>query len=229
VQEYSEDEDDDALGYLDMGTSTGAWPFYLRLMFISGYRYVQSLDADTLPCDKQEVLDAILKCCPAHRHQVKNTFEGSCNNAYHSIYMSMYKRPSLGPIRGLLEESLGRDRLAAMDPFAGMFEAHDYFNESEVMSAKGRMYLGIVGLDPIAELAFARLVDFPPPVVRRVGEMFKTLKPFVPQTVEDLAGTPYDTTDECSLDNNGCVQLVKEMIPLFVKAAEFGDCVTEQY
>jgi hypothetical protein len=40
-------------------------------------------------------------------------------------------------------------------------------------------------------------------------------------------GTRYNRHE--SLDNNGCVELVKEMIPLFVKAAEFGDCVTEQY
>lgn len=230
LQEYYE-EDEEHLGFLSLGTSSGVWPHYLRLMFISGYRYVQSLNPASLPCAKQTILDVILECCPSHRHKVKNKFEGSCNNAYHSLFMSIF-----GGASGLMQRlsfggGFGRGTLlGALDPeyARGMFEAHKYYSEASVLTGTNRMYLGAVGLDPIVELALVRQADIPSVMVRRAAAMLQTLKPFVPQTVADLAETPYDAADEDSLDNNECVQLVNEFIPLFEKAAGFGDCIAEQ-
>lgn len=218
MQEF-EEENEESLGSLDMGRMGGIWPHYIRLMFISGYRYVQSLDAATLPCDKQKILDTILKCCPSHKHKVKNTFERSCNNAFHAVYMDMNK----GGASNLFGGGFGRGGFG----LEGMFETHSLFDEASTMVGRNRMYLGAVGLDPIFELALVRQHDLPPLVVRRAAAMLRTLKPFVPQTAADLAGTPYDASDEDSLDNNGCIELVKEFIPLFEKAADFGDCIAE--
>lgn len=202
-----------------MGRSGGIWPHYIRLMFISGYRYVQSLDAAALPCDKQIILDTILKCCPSHKHKVKNSFERSCNNGLHAVYMNMNKSSASNLFGG----GFGRGGFGLED----MFETHDLFNEAGIMVGLYRMYLGVAGLDPIFELALVRQNHLPPLVVRRAAAMLKTLKPFVPQTNVDVAGTPYDASDPDSLDNNGCIKLVKEFIPLFEKAADFGDCIAE--
>lgn len=231
LQDFDED-DAHSLGTLHIGGINGVWPNYLRVMFISGYRYVQSLDATALPCDKQEILDVILECCPSHKHKVKNTFEGSCNNAYHALHMSMSKSGASSFPGGGFGGGSGSGGLfmGALSPmFAGNFTAHDYYSEASIIRGSRRMYLNAAGLDPIVELALVHQQDIPPNVVRRAGAMLKTLKPFVPQSVADLAGTPYDAADPDSLDGIGCVQLVKDFITLFEKAADFGDCIAEQW
>ncbi|GAQ85849.1 hypothetical protein KFL_002570170 [Klebsormidium nitens] len=223
-EEEFHEESEEFLGSLDMGRMGGIWPHYIRLMFISGYRYVQSLDAAALPCDKQKILDAILKCCPSHKHKVKNIFERCCNNAFHALYMDTNKSGASSLFGGGFGGGFGRGEFG----LEGLFDTHNMFDEASVMDGSTRMYLGVAGLDPIAELALVRQRDLPPLVVRRAAAMLKSLKPFVPQTAADLAETPYDAADEDSVDENGCVQLLKQFIPLFEKAADFGDCIAEQ-
>lgn len=70
-----------------------------------------------------------------------------------------------------------------------------------------------------------QLENVPGSMIVDCAKMFKQYLAWVPAKKEDLEKTPYATSGriEDNLDNNGCVDYVNIIEPVFQKTALFGD------
>lgn len=199
--DIDDDEEECRTGYIERGA--GVMDYYFRLLCIAAYRRISNSAQDFKGYKREEICTALLDVCPpdpatlrkCHQDQKTQTQNNMLNSMFPSGF-NRYDAPPKVDLAALESDSSLRGKLAA------------------------------IGLEAMADWVAqgCQTGAIPGWVIVTCAAMFTEYLGEVPQTQEELEGTPYLKTQDIAdnLEDNGCVHYRNTLEPCFRNTAHFG-------